>query len=195
MNQELSYKLVKRFPILYQDFGGDPRQSCMAWGFDHGDGWFLIIWQLSLAINEELGYDSWWKPRWYLFKKRWFGRWNSLIYKLSPPVQDKTNLVKCKDNVWRHVIVEKVYPRDQWLRDLLVRFLPDKSDNFGSTLGHFQRLGVKALVRFPYTGVAVGQVKEKIGTLRFYSAGNDQIFGFIRMAERLSAATCESRLP
>jgi hypothetical protein len=43
-------------------------QTCMCWGFDHGDGWFEIIWQLSLAIEEELGY-SWPRERWYLLKK------------------------------------------------------------------------------------------------------------------------------
>jgi hypothetical protein len=30
----------------------------MCWGFDPGDGWFEIIWQLSLAIEAELNY-SW----------------------------------------------------------------------------------------------------------------------------------------
>lgn len=36
------------------------------------------------------------------------------------------------------------------------------------------------------------QVKEKFGTLRFYSeGGNDHIHGMIRMAEAMSAVTCE----
>ena len=36
------------------------------------------------------------------------------------------------------------------------------------------------------------QVKEKFGTLRFYSeGGDDHIFGMIRMAEAMSAVTCE----
>jgi hypothetical protein len=26
----------------------------MCWGFDHGDGWFDLIWMLSLAIEDEL---------------------------------------------------------------------------------------------------------------------------------------------
>ena len=62
--------------------------TCMCWGFDHGDGWFEIIWQLSLAIEEELGY-SWPRKRWYLFKKRFFRKWNKLIYTVSPVRQDK----------------------------------------------------------------------------------------------------------
>lgn len=40
--------------------------------------------------------------------------------------------------------------------------------------------------------VVAVQVKEKFGTLRFYIDGGDEtIFGLIRMAESLSAVTCE----
>src|ERR1051326_9317315 len=88
MNGELTKKLLKRFPVLYQDYDSPMTQTCMCWGFDHGDGWFEIIWQLSLAIEEELGY-SWPRKRWYLFKKRFFRKWNKLIYTLSPVRQDK----------------------------------------------------------------------------------------------------------
>ena len=194
MNPQLSYKFVKRFPVLYQNFGCDPRHSCMAWGFDCGDGWEPIIWQLSLAINEECGYEGplgLLKSRWLLLKKRWFGRWNDFIYKLSPPVHDKIQLVKGEDNVYRQVVTEKMYPKDQWLKDLLVRILPDKSDKFESTLGHFQRLGLKGFVHHPNTGFAIDQVKEKFGTLRFYCPGNDRIYKYVHMAEELSALMCE----
>lgn len=40
--------------------------------------------------------------------------------------------------------------------------------------------------------VEVGQVKEKFGTLRFYYIGGDDIIdGMVRMAESMSAVTCE----
>lgn len=40
--------------------------------------------------------------------------------------------------------------------------------------------------------VVVEQVKEKFGTLRFYyQGGDDQIHGMVRMAEAMSAVTCE----
>ena len=40
--------------------------------------------------------------------------------------------------------------------------------------------------------VVAVQVKEKFGTLRFYtSGGDDTIYGMIRMAESISAVTCE----
>jgi hypothetical protein len=40
--------------------------------------------------------------------------------------------------------------------------------------------------------VVAVQIKEKFGTLRFYTnGGNDQTYGMIRMAESMSAVTCE----
>jgi len=40
--------------------------------------------------------------------------------------------------------------------------------------------------------VVAVQIKEKFGTLRFYTdGGNDQTYGMTRMAESMSAVTCE----
>jgi hypothetical protein len=163
MNKELTQRLVKRFPVLYQGFYDSMQETCMCWGFEHGDGWFEVIWQLSLAIEEELGYTRFQKWR-FLAKKRWAKRWNKLVYKISPVVHDKTKMVKGDDNVYRHVIIEKAKPRLPWL---------------------------KRFVWFPYTGFAVMQVKEKFGTLRFYCPTTPQIAKFVRLAERLSGVTCE----
>ena len=87
MNKELTEKLVKRFPVIYQGFYDSPMSTCMMWGFDHGNGWFHIIWMLSLGIEEEIGYSCQQK-KWFLFKKHFFKKWNALIYKLSPPRTD-----------------------------------------------------------------------------------------------------------
>jgi hypothetical protein len=47
-------------------------------------------------------------------------------------------------------------------------------------------------VREPVHQVVAMQVKEKFGTLRFYySGGDDVIDGMVRMAESMSAVTCE----
>src|SRR6267143_3781240 len=92
MNSELTQRLVKRFPVLYQDYDSPMSQTCMCWGFEHGDGWFEIIWQLSLAIEDELDY-SWPRERCYLFKKSLFRLWNKFIYTLSPISQDKQKQV------------------------------------------------------------------------------------------------------
>lgn len=85
MTKDLELKLVKRFPVLYQDYSSPMTQTCMCWGFDCGPGWFNIIWQLSLAIEDELGY-SWFHKHWFLLKKDLAYWWNDFIYKLSPPL-------------------------------------------------------------------------------------------------------------
>jgi hypothetical protein len=153
MNEENTRKLLKRFPVLYQDYYSSMMESAMCWGFDHLDGWFPIIWQLSLAIEEELGYSFLYK-KWLLFKRRFFRRWNAAIYKLSPPTRE-----------------------------------PFK----GTTVKEFRhQLGLKRFVHFPDTGFKVSQVKEKYGTLRFYT---NYVWGhtdtYIELAEILSAHVCE----
>jgi len=45
MRKELEQKLVERWPTWF-NVGGDPRQTRMADGFSHGDGWFEILWRL-----------------------------------------------------------------------------------------------------------------------------------------------------
>ena len=84
----MNSELTQRLPVLYQDYPSPRTQTCRCWGFDHGDGWFEIIWQLSLAIEEELGY-SWLQKRWFLVKKGFFRWWNRVVYKLSPVQDDK----------------------------------------------------------------------------------------------------------
>ena len=51
MRQEFDDLLVKTFPNLYKDRYGDKRETCMCWGFP-GDGWFLIIWNLSEKLEK-----------------------------------------------------------------------------------------------------------------------------------------------
>jgi hypothetical protein len=54
MKKELQLELVKKYPNLYKDFGGDMRKTCMAWGLECGDGWYKIIDELSAKL-EPLG--------------------------------------------------------------------------------------------------------------------------------------------
>jgi phage FluMu protein Com len=191
MNSELTQRLVKRFPVLYQEYHSPMTQTCMCWGFDHGDGWFEIIWQLSLAIEEELGY-SWLQKRWFLVKKGFFCWWNRVVYKQSPVQDDKRKQEGSgtKENPYRWVVVEKA-SRD-WLARLAWKlFPPPRFDDYRSWPAKLQRLGFKAFVRWPHAGLAVVQVKEKFGTLRFYCGGTEAIDKYVRLAERLSSVTCE----
>jgi len=51
MKEELQLELVKKYPELLTDFRGDPKQTCMAWGIECGDGWFKILDHLFSYLN------------------------------------------------------------------------------------------------------------------------------------------------
>lgn len=51
MNPKKQNRLVRKYPSLYRDVGGDPRTTCMTWGFECGDGWYDIIDNLSAIIT------------------------------------------------------------------------------------------------------------------------------------------------
>jgi hypothetical protein len=46
--------MLELFPIIYQDLGGDPRHTCMSWGFDCPPTWNNILYELSVAIQAQL---------------------------------------------------------------------------------------------------------------------------------------------
>jgi len=52
MNQKNSVKLFKRFTFFHPE--KRLTESLMAFGFECGDGWFNIIWNLCEKIEEEL---------------------------------------------------------------------------------------------------------------------------------------------
>jgi hypothetical protein len=56
MDKELSKKLVEKYPDALIDYGGDMRQTCMAWGFECGDGWFKILEQLCEKVGNIPGF-------------------------------------------------------------------------------------------------------------------------------------------
>lgn len=43
MSPELDKKLCVKYPKIFKHRNGTIQETCMAWGFAHGDGWFDII--------------------------------------------------------------------------------------------------------------------------------------------------------
>jgi hypothetical protein len=112
MKQELDELLCQRYPKIFVNRHGDPKETLMCWGFECGSGWYNIISQLCA-------------------------------------------------NIQHHV---------DWAQE--------QKEKYGRGEGCSQVVAV--------------QIKEKFGTLRFYTnGGDDQIYGMIRMAESMSAVTCE----
>ena len=137
-------------------------QTCMCWGFDHGDGWFEIIWQLSLAIEEELAY-SWMREHWYLLKKSLSRRWNRLIYTVSPITHDKRRQEGSgtTEDPYRWVVIEEA-ERDWLARLTSSLFSREPSCDYGSRIATLQHLGLKAFVHHPIYRFRRGPGQRKI---------------------------------
>ena len=50
MRKELEQKLAARWPNWF-DLAASPMLSSMAHGFEHGDGWFNILWRLCVDLE------------------------------------------------------------------------------------------------------------------------------------------------
>ena len=72
MKKELETKLVKAFPKIYRNYGGDPRKTCMT-DFGCGDGWFKIILELSNQLSSLLDEPGFKKMRAEQVKEKFGG--------------------------------------------------------------------------------------------------------------------------
>lgn len=52
MNKRLEKALQDEFPNLYKDLYGPMDKTPMYWGFTCGEGWFVLIWQLSRKLED-----------------------------------------------------------------------------------------------------------------------------------------------
>jgi hypothetical protein len=43
MREELEVQLVQKYPEIFQFHGGNPRETCMAWGCECDDGWYELL--------------------------------------------------------------------------------------------------------------------------------------------------------
>ena len=52
MNKENTQRLLTEFPELYGGYYKEPTETAMCWGFECGDGWFDLIYKLSMDIKK-----------------------------------------------------------------------------------------------------------------------------------------------
>lgn len=52
MKDELQNKLYDKYPELFENRHKSPRESCMAWGIECGDGWYDILSALCFGIAQ-----------------------------------------------------------------------------------------------------------------------------------------------
>lgn len=55
MNHVNTERLFRAFPVLYRDRAAPITQSLMAFGFECGDGWVELLYNLSEALTEHAG--------------------------------------------------------------------------------------------------------------------------------------------
>lgn len=51
MHNTLEQKLVKKYPVLFKQYGGDMSKTCMHWGMSCGNGWYKIIDELCTKLE------------------------------------------------------------------------------------------------------------------------------------------------
>ena len=62
MDKELELKLVKKYPKLFRDYGGDMKVTCMHWGCEFQDGWYDIFENLCYGIQGFMDRTSYSSP-------------------------------------------------------------------------------------------------------------------------------------
>lgn len=53
MRDALTQLLYNRYPVLFAEHRLDASESGMAWGFQHGDGWFAIVEALASVVTAQ----------------------------------------------------------------------------------------------------------------------------------------------
>ena len=146
IRQELDEKLVRDFPKIFRDRHGNMRETAMCWGFQCGDGWFDLIYELCSLLQH----------------------YTDTRYQESTGIKRfAAEILRIARNVSYH--------------------LPGKP-----FLGTIFRWYVEMRKGDKHPQVVATTVKEKFGTLRFYTCGDsDEQHAIIEMVENLSGKICE----
>jgi len=59
MRDELDKRLCEKYPKIFKNRRGSMNETCMCWGFTHGDGWYDIVESLCSNIQNHVD----WKRR------------------------------------------------------------------------------------------------------------------------------------
>ena len=55
MDKPLELTLLKNYPIIFKEYGGDMRDTCMAWGMECGNGWFRLLDDMCYDLTHTIG--------------------------------------------------------------------------------------------------------------------------------------------
>lgn len=80
MREELDKQLCEKYPLLFRDRNASMTETCMCWGFDHGDGWYEIVNNLCANIQHHID--------WSHKSNAWDLKWNAEHPEQQRPVHD-----------------------------------------------------------------------------------------------------------
>jgi hypothetical protein len=162
MKQELDKLLCEKYPKMMVNRTKPMMETCMCWGFECGDGWFNILDQLMGSIQHHID----WKEK----QRNWAIKYNEMASAgKSGNAELFADLVAKEYADTPTISADYIRARCAEMIKNPLRDVPDAIPQ-----------------------VTLDQVKEKFGTLRFYyTGGDDYISGMVRMAESMSALTCE----
>jgi hypothetical protein len=168
MRDELNDRIINDFPNLYRDKNAPPTESLICFGIEASDGWFQLIYELSMKLEKEilnskpsisikLPYINWYKIK-LLFKyKQWHGSPFYMRYALIRLYSD-----------WLAKNVAKVLAKIFGENNVIYKSKQDLINTYHAT-----------------------QVKSKFGGLRFYGTFSDKMQKIIDKYESRSYHTCE----
>ena len=57
MKEELDQQLCEKYPLMFVNRNAPMTETCMCWGFAHGDGWYNIINNLCACIQHHIDWS------------------------------------------------------------------------------------------------------------------------------------------
>ena len=58
MRDDLDRQLCEKYPLIFADRNKSMLETCMCWGFEHGDGWYQIIDSLCGNIQNHVDWQT-----------------------------------------------------------------------------------------------------------------------------------------
>lgn len=194
MKKELDEQLCKKYPKIFRDRHAPMTQTAMCWGFDCGDGWYNIVDALCSNIQnhiENSRSDRLWVLRRNRALKRAINGDIAYLERYYYKGTDQKFIDWAKDMARKDI--EPIPTIVRWF--LRTHIVPISKKTKWKVVTLLVPSVSKVFKKVPLAAkqVVASQVKEKYGTLRFYTNGNaNYVDGLINMAESMSARTCET---
>jgi hypothetical protein len=113
MKQELDEKLCKTYPEIFAGRNKSMMETCMCWGFSHGDGWYNIIDNLCSNIQHHINWTNKQADRNEKINQACvlakMGDWTKFHEHYSVECQHKDEVIKQINNgTWKRHKVERI---------------------------------------------------------------------------------------